>query len=72
MTRSARELIAALGEVAGVAVDHQVDPAKVRAHEVFEIRGSNELLRSTTGWSPEIPLATTLADTLAFWSGKTV
>ncbi len=68
VTRSARELIAALGEVAGVAVDHQIDPAKVRAHEVFEIRGSNTLLHETTGWSPEIPLTRTLADTLAYWS----
>ena len=40
VSRSARELVAALAEVAGVAVDHQVDPAKVRAHEVFEIRGA--------------------------------
>ena len=67
ITHSARELIAALGEVAGVAVDHQIDPAKVRAHEVFEIRGSNEHLRAITGWTPEIPLTTTLADTLGYW-----
>ncbi len=40
VSRSARELIAALGEVAGVPIDHEVDPAKVRAHEVQEIRGS--------------------------------
>ena len=56
--RSARELIAALGEVAGVAVDHQVDPAKVRAHEVLEIRGSTSACTAATGWSPEIPLET--------------
>ena len=67
ITHSARELIAALGEVAGVAVDHLIDPAKVRAHEVHEIRGSNEHLRAITGWTPEIPLATTLADTLGYW-----
>ena len=67
VTHSARELIAALGEVAGVAVDHQIDPAKVRAHEVFEIRGSNDHLTAATGWRPEIPLETTLRDTLAWW-----
>jgi GDP-4-dehydro-6-deoxy-D-mannose reductase len=67
VTRSARELLVALGEVAGVAVDHQIDPAKVRAHEVFEIRGANDHLTTTTGWRPEIPLAQTLADTLAWW-----
>ena len=67
VSRSARELLAALGEVAGVAVDHQVDPAKVRAHEVFEVRGSHDALHAATGWTPAIPLQTTLADTLAFW-----
>ncbi len=67
VTRSARELLVALGEVAGVAVDHQIDPAKVRAHEVFEIRGANDLVSATTGWRPEIPLEETLRDTLAWW-----
>jgi GDP-4-dehydro-6-deoxy-D-mannose reductase len=65
VSRSARELVAALGEVAGVAVDHVVDPARVRAHEVPEIRGSAARLRADTGWEPEIPLARTLADALA-------
>jgi GDP-4-dehydro-6-deoxy-D-mannose reductase len=67
VTRSARELVAALAEVAGVDVDHQVDPARVRAHEVHEIRGANDLLHATTGWTPQIPVETTLADTLAYW-----
>ena len=67
VSRSAREIIAALGEVAGVTVDHQVDPAKVRANEVHEIRGSAERLRAATGWTPLIPLDQTLADTLAYW-----
>ena len=67
VSRSARELVAALADVAGVAVDHEVDPAKVRAHEVFEIRGSAERLHAATGWTPQIPLEQTLADTLAAW-----
>jgi GDP-4-dehydro-6-deoxy-D-mannose reductase len=67
VTRSARELLVALAEVAGVAVDHQIDPAKGRAHGVFEIRGANAHLATTTGWHPEIPLAQTLADTLRWW-----
>jgi GDP-4-dehydro-6-deoxy-D-mannose reductase len=67
VSRSARELIAALASVAGVAVEHVVDPAKVRAHEVFEVRGSADALTRACGWSPEIPLDVTLADTLAWW-----
>jgi GDP-4-dehydro-6-deoxy-D-mannose reductase len=67
VSRSARELVAALGEVAGVAVEHTVDPAKVRAHEVREIRGSADRLRAATGWAPEIPLERTLADAVAYF-----
>jgi GDP-4-dehydro-6-deoxy-D-mannose reductase len=67
VSRSARELIAALGEVAGVEIDHHVDPAKVRTHEVQEIRGSAARLHGATGWHPEIPFEQTLADTLAYW-----
>ena len=67
VSRSARELIAALATVAGVPVDHQVDAAKVRAHEVQEIRGSAERLHAATGWTPTIPIEQTLTDTLASW-----
>lgn len=65
VTRSARELVAGLADVAGVAVDHVVDPARVRAHEVMEIRGDASKLQAATGWRPEIPLEQTLADALA-------
>ncbi len=40
-------------------LDHEVDPARLRAHDVPEIRGSASLLE---GWEPEIPLEQTLAD----------
>jgi GDP-4-dehydro-6-deoxy-D-mannose reductase len=66
-TASAAELVDGLGAVAGIAVDHVVDPARVRAHEVMEIRGSFDKLRAATGWEPEIPLETTLADTVTWW-----
>ncbi len=66
-TASSRELVAMLAEAAGVAVEHVVDPAKLRPHEVMELRGSFDALRVATGWEPEIPLAQTLGDTLAWW-----
>jgi hypothetical protein len=31
------------------------------------LRGDAGLLHAATGWSPSIPLATTLADVLASW-----
>ena len=64
---SAAELLAALGRVTGVGVDHQVDPKLRRAHEVMEVRGSYERLQAATGWEPEIILEQTLADTVDWW-----
>jgi GDP-4-dehydro-6-deoxy-D-mannose reductase len=64
---SVAELIGMLVDVADRDIDHTVDPARVRAHEVAEIRGSHERLTRATGWQPEIPLAATLADTVAWW-----
>jgi GDP-4-dehydro-6-deoxy-D-mannose reductase len=61
------ELLAPLARIAGARIDHSVDPALVRAHEVMEVRGSAERLRAATGWEPEIPLESTLADTVAWW-----
>jgi len=67
---SARELIAALGRVTGAEIEHTVDQRLVRAHEVMEIRGSAARLRAVTGWRPEIPLDTTLADTVDWWRAE--
>ena len=73
VSRSARELIAGLSEVAGVPVETEVDPTKLRAHEVMEIRGSHDRLHAATGWQPEIPLEQTLRDTLeSFRYGQAV
>lgn len=67
VSHSARELVAALGRVAGVSVVHEVDPARVRPNEVMEVRGSFEQLRLATGWEPAIPLDATLRDSVAWW-----
>jgi len=64
---SAAELLGVLGHVAGVEIDHIVDPGLRRANEVMEVRGSYARLRAATGWEPEIPLERTLADTVAWW-----
>ena len=64
---SARELLELLAAAAGAGLDHRIDPALVRAHEVMEVRGDPARLRAATGWEPEIPLERTLADTVAWW-----
>ncbi len=59
------ELIAEL--IAPITVEHVVDPARVRAHEVMELRGSHERVTAATGWEPEIPIRQTMADTIDWW-----
>lgn len=67
---SAAELVRWLGEAAGREVEHRVDERLVRGHEVMEMRGSHDKLSAATGWQPRIGLATTLADTVAWWRGE--
>jgi GDP-4-dehydro-6-deoxy-D-mannose reductase len=62
-----RELIELVRAAARIPVRHEVDPARVRAHDVPEVRGSAERLRAATGWAPEIPLERTVADALEAW-----
>jgi GDP-4-dehydro-6-deoxy-D-mannose reductase len=64
---SVRELIDLVRAAARIPVRHEVDPARVRAHDVPEVRGSAERLRTATGWTPEIPLERTVADALEVW-----
>jgi GDP-4-dehydro-6-deoxy-D-mannose reductase len=53
--------------LAGAELELVTDPALVRPVDVPVLRGDASLLESVTGWSPSIPLATTLADVLASW-----
>ena len=64
------DLIATLAEVAGTAIEHVVDPALVRPHEVMEIRGDHGRLTRATGWEPRIPLRRTLAEAVAWWEAE--
>ncbi len=64
---SVRDLIELVRSAARIPVRHEVDPARVRGHDVPEVRGSAERLRAATGWEPEIPLQRTVADALDAW-----
>ena len=64
---SVRELVELVRAAARVPVRHEVDPGRVRAHDVPEVRGSAERLRAAAGWEPEIPLERTVADALDAW-----
>jgi GDP-4-dehydro-6-deoxy-D-mannose reductase len=58
--------------VAPITVEHEIDPARVRAHEVMDIRGDATRLREATGWEPVIPLRQTMADTIDWWEQELV
>jgi len=65
---SAADQIALLNElIAPIVIDHAVDPARVRAHEVMDLCGANDRIRADTGWEPEIPFRQTMLDTLRWW-----
>jgi GDP-4-dehydro-6-deoxy-D-mannose reductase len=65
---SAGEQVALLGDLlAPIEVEHVVDPARVRASEVMDLRGDPSRLRELTGWEPRIPLRQTMADTIEWW-----
>jgi nucleoside-diphosphate-sugar epimerase len=53
--------------LAPIAVEHVVDPGRVRASEVMELRGDHAKLTAATGWGPTIALEQTMADTIAWW-----
>jgi GDP-4-dehydro-6-deoxy-D-mannose reductase len=66
---SAAELVALVAElIAPIEVEHIVDPARIRAHEVMDHRGSAARLHEVTGWAPVIPLRQTVADTIDWWA----
>jgi GDP-4-dehydro-6-deoxy-D-mannose reductase len=64
---SVRDLVELVTRASTVPVRHEVDPERVRAHDVPELRGSAERLRAACGWRPEIPLERTVADALEAW-----
>jgi GDP-4-dehydro-6-deoxy-D-mannose reductase len=65
---SAGEQVALLASlIAPITVEHEVDPARVRAHEVMDLRGDSSRLRAQTGWEPSIPFSQTMADTIEWW-----
>ena len=45
----------------------EIDPAKLRPVEIPVIRADISKLQQDTGWTPEIPLEQTIAETLDVW-----
>jgi len=64
---SIAEVADELLSLAQAALELVTDADLVRPVDVPVLRGDPSLLRATTGWSPTIPLATTLSDVLTSW-----
>jgi GDP-4-dehydro-6-deoxy-D-mannose reductase len=65
-----RDLIELVRGAASIPVRHEIDPARVREHDVPEIRGSAGRLQTRTGWTPRIPLEQTVDDALEAWRAE--
>ena len=61
------ELAEQLVQLAERPMRLEPDPALQRPVDIPVLRGDNTRLRTTTGWTPEIPLHQTLSDLLAHW-----
>lgn len=62
-----RRLLDGLARLARIPVTYISDPDLRRDGEQSDLYGSPARLRADTGWAPEIPIDTTLADTLEWW-----
>ena len=65
-----RRLIEGLAPLARIPVAFRSEPGLRRDGEQPDLYGSPARLRADTGWIPEIPIETTLADTLDWWRAR--
>ena len=65
--RSIRSMLDALLARATVKVRVEIDPDRLRPHDVPRLVGDFGRLRKATGWEPSIPIEQTLDDLLDYW-----
>ena len=71
-SRPVRDLVEGLAPLARIPVTFTSDAGLRRPGEQPDLYGSPARLRDDTGWTPEIPIETTLADTLDWWRERVV
>lgn len=69
-SRSGADILAALAQQSPLEIQYEVEQARLRKHEVMDIRGSHDKLTNATGWQPEIPFEQTIGDTLDWWRSR--
>lgn len=65
-----REVLAMLREASGLQVEIVQEQQRVRPYDVAVVSASYSRLHAATGWKPEIPLSTTIADTYTYWMNE--
>ena len=68
--RTGHDILSGLLAAADCKAEVKPDPDKMRPSDNPLIYGSHQKLTDATGWQPEIPLETTLADVIADWRGR--
>ncbi len=66
-----RDLLDMLLARARVSIDVTVDPARYRPNDVPLVVGDPSRIAHEVGWTPSIPLSTTVDDLLAYWRSRT-
>jgi GDP-4-dehydro-6-deoxy-D-mannose reductase len=51
-------------------IEVRVDPDRLRKSDIPYLAGSYRKIKARTGWTPRIPLETTLRDVLEYWRGS--
>ena len=67
---SVQELVEAIRKQSSASFDLQQDPALVRAADEPVIAGDIGKFQKCCAWKPQIPLADTLRDMLAWWRAR--
>ena len=67
---SVREVLQAMMALGGVTAEVHVQPDRLRPHDLDALSGSGRALEARTGWTPRIPLETTIRDLLAYWEAR--
>ncbi|MEW6582475.1 MAG: GDP-mannose 4,6-dehydratase [Actinomycetota bacterium] len=67
---SIRDIVDVMAGLARCRVSVVSDPSRRREGELADLYGSPSRLTADTGWQPEIPLETTLRDTLDHWRAR--
>ena len=65
-----RDVLDKFQAVAGIKVNVETDPYKIRVNETPEVCGDASKLRAATGWFPTIPLEKTMRDLLNHWQAS--